>query len=131
MMETVLANMLLAYAPLAGLVGSNVDWDEAPQGASAPLIVMFLITDQPSYTYSGGVRLAQYRLQFDCRGRTRVEARQVAEALDARLSGFQGVFDGVHFQGAFKQGARTRPRTDSAAYFLRSVDYLIWSAPAA
>ncbi|MET3925552.1 hypothetical protein [Devosia sp. 2618] len=129
-METVLANLLLAHAPLAALVEQNIDWDEAPQGIEAPLIVMFLISTEPTYTYSGPVKLVGRRVQFDCRGRTREVARQIAEALDAKLSGYRGEFEGVRFGGAFKQGHRTRARTEASSWFTASVDYLIWSATA-
>lgn len=130
-METVLAKLLLAHAPLAALVGTNVDWDEAPQGLSPPLIVMFLVTATPGYTHQGPDGLVSSRVQFDCRGTTAEQRRQIAEALDARLSGYRGTFEGVRFGGAFKQGHRTRSYKDGPSrWFTASVDYLIWSAAA-
>lgn len=130
-METVLANMLLAHQPLADLVDDRVDWDEVPQGLIPPLVVMFLISSVPGYTYAGIDGMTRSRVQFDCRGTTREQARQVAEALGARLSGYRGIFEGVRFAGAFKQGHRTRSDRDGASgWFTASVDYLIWSATA-
>jgi len=130
-MQLVLSNFLIASPSLAALIGNRAFWDELPQGLDNPAIVMFLISSVPGYTHQGADGLTSDRVQFDCRGRTADEARQVAAALDARLSGFRGTFEGVRFQGAFKQGHRTRSdKVEAIRWFTASVDYIIWSAAA-
>ena len=131
-MELILPNFLLAAAPITGIVGNKAFSDELPQGLEHPSIIMFLISAPRGHTYVGPDGLHRDRVQFDCRARTADERRQLADALDARLGGYRGTFEGVHFQGVFKQGHRTRSDKDGAnGSFTASIDYLIvWSAAA-
>lgn len=131
-MEIALPNLLLASAPLKALVGNKVFWDELPQGLEYPAIILFDVTSRTTYTYQGASGLMQSRVQFDCRGMTRAQARAVLAAMDARLSGFHGQFEGFRFDGCFRQGERSRADRDGASrWFTASVDYLIWWAASA
>lgn len=131
-MEQVLARLLLEHAPLAALVDDRVDWDQLQQGAVGPAIVMHLISDIPGYHMAGPDGLIDARVQFDCRGSSADEARQVSDALNARLSGYRGVFHGVKFNGAFRLATRGRSDKDGASeIFTRSSDYRIWFGQAA
>ena len=130
-MQTKLANLLLAHAPLSALVGNRILWDTLPQGSAQPSIVMFVISGVTDYTMAGESGYVMTRVQFDCRGKTAASARAVAEALKDRLSGFRGVFQGYRFQGCFEQGQRTRFDKDGPAdWFTDSRDYLIHWSPA-
>lgn len=130
-MQLVLANLLLAHAPLKALIDNRVHWDAMPQGLPLPGIVMFVVSGVTEYTYQGRSSLVMTRVQFDCRGVSAAEARQVAEALRDRLSGYSGVFSGFQFQGCFEQSQRTRPdKVDAAVWFTDSRDYTIHWAPA-
>lgn len=130
-MQQVLANLLLAHAPLKALVVNRIQWDTIPQSEPFPSVVMFVISGVTDYTMQGASGLVMTRVQFDCRGNTAAQARQVANALRDRLSGFSGVFSGYHFQGCFEQGQRTRfDRDPPATWFTDSRDYTIHWAPA-
>lgn len=130
-MELVLANLLFAHAPLAAMIGNRLHWDELPQGVTGAAGVMRLITSIPGMTYQGAIAQTEARVQFDWRASTADERRAIVDALDARLNGFKGVFDGIDFQGCFKQSHRTSSLKDGAArWFTASVDYQIWWAPA-
>lgn len=131
-MELILPNFLLAAAPIAGIIGNKVFWDELPQGMEGCSIIMFLISAPRGHTYAGPDSVHRDRVQFDCHATTADQRRLLAEALDARLGGYRGTFDGVQFQGVFKQGHRTRSDKDGASgSFTASIDYLIvWSAAA-
>jgi len=129
-MQTVLPNLLKSHAPLAALVADRIDWDEIPQGLAKPAIVIFVISGPRLYTQAGANRYVANRLQFDCLGKTAAEARQVAAALEAKLSGYRGVHEGIHFQGCFQQNERTRGRSDAAKWFTNSRDFMIHWAPA-
>lgn len=131
-MEQVLARLLLEHATLAALVDGRVDWDQLQQGAVGPAIVMHLISDIPGYHLAGPDGLVDARVQFDCRGSTAAEARAVHDALDARLSGFRGIYHGVKFGGAFRLSTQGRSDKDgSIEIFTRSSDYRIWFGQAA
>jgi hypothetical protein len=130
-MQTKLANLLLAYGPLAALIGNRIHWDMLPQGSAQPAVVMFVVSGVTDYTMSGASGYVMTRVQFDSRGRTAAEARSVAEAIRQRLSGFRGVFQGYQFQGCFEAGQRTRHDKDGPAlWFTDSRDYQIHWAPA-
>lgn len=131
-MQTVLANLLLAHDPLAALIGNRVYWDELPQGQPHPAIVMHLVFGAPSYHMAGPSGLVESRVQFDCRGGTSAEARAVADALEVRLSGFRGDYEGVRFGGAFLVLSMSRSdKTDAMRWFTAKRDFQIWSARAA
>lgn len=130
-MQTVLANLLLAHAPLAALVGNRIQWDTLPQGAQQPSIVMYVISGVTDYTMQGPSGYVMTRVQFDSRGATAAQARAVANALGDRLSGFSGVFAGYRFQGCFEQGQRTRFDKDGPdKWFTDSRDFTIHWSPA-
>jgi hypothetical protein len=100
-MQTKLAGLLLAHAPLAALVGNRIHWRRMPQGQPMPNIVMHKISGVHDYTMSGASGYVATRVQFNCKGHTVAEAQSVALALEARLSGFSGVYGGFNFQGCF------------------------------
>ncbi|MGV8951195.1 MAG: tail completion protein gp17 [Cypionkella sp.] len=136
-MQTKLAGLLLAHAPLAALVGNRIQWDTLPQGSPQPSIVMYVISGVTDYTMAGASGYVQTRVQFDCRGaKTSTKsgaaaAREVAEALNKCLSGFRGEFGGYRFQGCFAQGQRTRFDKDSASeWFTDSRDFILHWSPA-
>jgi hypothetical protein len=130
-MQLVLANLLIAHAPLKALVDNRIHWDTMPQGLVMPNIVMFVISGVTSYTMRGASDLAMTRVQFDSRGATAASARAVANALNDRLSGFSGVYAGFKFQGCFAQGQRTRFDKDgNATWFTDSRDFVFHWSPA-
>jgi hypothetical protein len=130
-MQDVLANLLLAHAPYAALVGNRCHWDEMPPGLQFPGTVMFVVSGVTDYVMSGASGLVMTRVQFDNRGTTAVQARQVADAQAERLSGFSGIYGGYHFQGCFERGQRTGSDKDGAVkWFTDSRDFQIHWAPA-
>lgn len=130
-MQDVLANLVLSHAPLSALVNDRVDWDLTPQGEPKPRLVFFVVSGVVDYTMAGASGLVQTRVQADSYGKTAATARAVANALEAKLGGFRGEFQGVRFSGAFRQSQRTRgDKVDGNKWFLDSRDYLIWWAPA-
>ena len=130
-MQTVLSNLILDHAPLAALVGNHAHWDEMLQGTPLPNVVMFVISGVTNYTMNGPKPPFMARVQFDCRGTSAAQARAVAEALEEKLSGGFGVFQGFDFQGCFEQSQRTGSDKDGASrWFYDSRDYNIHWAPA-
>jgi hypothetical protein len=127
-MQLVLANLLLAHAPLAVLIGNRIHWDRLPQNVARPAVVMHLVSDVPNYHLLGPSGLIDSRVQFDCQAGSAEAAREVADALDARLGGYRGTYDGFKFGGAFRLSGRSRSDGDGpTAIFTRSMDFRIWS----
>lgn len=126
-MQTKLANLLLASVPLSTLVGGNrIQWDALPQGVPQGTIGMTLVSGIKDYHMLGASGLATARVQFDCRDSTAAKARAIADALEARLSGFRGTFQGYKFMGCFEVGQRTSfGKVDANTWFTDSRDYMI------
>lgn len=126
-MQTKLANLLLAHAPLAALVpGPRLQWDMLPQGTPQGTIAMTLISGIKDYHMLGPSGLATARVQFDCRDATAAKARAIANALEDRLSGFRGTFQGFKFMGCFEVSQRTSSgKVDTHTWFTDSRDYSI------
>ena len=130
-MQKVLANLLLAHAPLQALVGNKIQWDAMGQGQTLPFVVMYVVSGITDYTMAGATGYVETRVQFDARGRSAAEARSIAEAIRDRLSGFSGVFAGFHFMASFEQGQRTRHDKDgTTTWFTDSRDYTLHWRPA-
>lgn len=130
-MQNVLAALLLTDPTIAEAVGVNVDWDVAAQGATGPRIIMFVISEPRVYTMKGEVKHYMTRIQFDVRAETALARRQLADALDAFLSGYRGVFGGCLFDGCFKDTHRTRFDLEgNVRWFSAQIDYRIFWAPA-
>lgn len=126
-MQAKLADLLLAHAPLAALVGNQrVYWDTLPQGQSQGSICMTVVSGITDYHMAGPSGLMFSRIQFDCRDGTAAKARAIADALNDRLSGFRGVFQGFQFQGCFEANQRTSfGMVDSHKWFTDSRDFEI------
>jgi hypothetical protein len=92
---------------------------------------MYVVGGITDYVMSGASGYVMTRVQFDNRGANAAQARAVADALKLRLSGFQGEFEGIRFQGCFEQNQRTRSDKDGPSkWFTDSRDYTIHWAPA-
>ncbi len=131
-LELHLANLVLAHAPLAAVIGNRCHWDELPQGEPDPSIIMHMISGVAGRTYSGSDGLTPAVVQFDCRGATAAQRDDVATLLAARLDGYRGPFGDIQIQSAFRIAHRTRSERDQpSARFVAMDDYRIWWRPAA
>lgn len=128
-MQTVLANLLISYAPLQALVSNRIHWRRMPQGQPMPSITMHKISGGTSYTTRGSSGLSVTRVQFDCKGSSIAQAQAVALALTEKLSGFRGVFSGYLFQGCFLDNEGQDDGKDGQAdWFIERRDFIIhWS----
>ncbi len=104
--------------------GVSVDWNQAPQGAGVPRLVLYTISDVTIITNDGQARLRRARVQVDCYAATYGAAKLVSRAVNAALSGWR---DGATIQGAFAAGARDLPPDTGAGETLGrvSLDFFI------
>lgn len=130
-MQNVFASLLLSGAEIAAIVGTNIDWDVSADRGHAPRVVLYLVSERRTYAFEGDDGLRESLVQIDCRAVTALESRALAAAIDARLSGYRGVFAEISFRGCFKQGHRTRFDLDGdTRWFQAQLDYQIWWAKA-
>lgn len=131
-MQAAFRALLLSDPTLVGLVGRRITWDVADQGKGPKAVVLYLISDVPDYHMQGPSALTQSRVQIDCRGKDKPEVVALAAAVQALLSGYKGVCEGVHFEGVFKTlGRSSFVRTEAEGFYLESADYEFWWAAAA
>ncbi len=122
--------LLLADAAVAGLVGVRAYWSARPQGSDLPAIVFHLISTVTDYTMRGPVGLVGRRVQVDCYADGQAGIEALSRAVEARLSGFRGVFGATDFQGIFLAGVREEREAgsnDAERFFRASLDFTVHS----
>jgi hypothetical protein len=130
MEETVIA-WLLAAPALAALIGERLTPGVRTQGAPLPALVFNLISDLPDYSNDGPTGLTQARIQLDAYGATYAEAKAVARAANARVSGWRGTVGGWAIQGVFQQNARDTFNHDAPEKIHGvSTDFIVWAKAA-
>lgn len=84
-MKAALTSYFLANAGLTAAVGSNLNWNERPQGAALPAINLSRVSTGIAYHHAGATDLERARVQADCWGRTALECETSAKALRAAV----------------------------------------------
>lgn len=133
-MQEDLTSFLLADTTLADLLGDGdrLYWNVKEQGKPDPSAVIYLITGLPDYHMAGPSGFVESRVQIDCRGATAADALELAQAIEARLSGYRGVQGSTKFKGIFKQSERSRYDAQPApGVHVQQADYQIFSGLAA
>lgn len=127
-MESDLRALLVGHAPLTALVGQRIYWDEVPQGADRPCIVMYLVSGARGYHMQGPDKLKDGRVQFDCQAVLSTDKWAVARELEALLSGYRGAVGNTYFNGMFMLLSRDKsePATKSGTFRVRQLDFEIW-----
>lgn len=104
-----------SHAPLAALQGTRIYPDVLPQDPTLPASVFFSISDPDGYSHSGET-MKEQRFQFDCWGRTPIEAIQLKNAYRQAFSRFKGLMGSVEIYAAFPEGARTMNDDETGLY---------------
>lgn len=94
-MEEAIRSRLLGGAAVASLVGTRMYPLVVPQAVDLPAIAYYRVSSFPIMAHDGAVGLTQARLQLTLVGRGYTEAKELADAVRARLNGFRGVSEGV------------------------------------
>ncbi|WP_374578298.1 DUF3168 domain-containing protein [Phenylobacterium sp.] len=128
-MQADLTAAALASSAIAAIAGARVHWKRRPQGERLPALVMHRIHSGASYTMEDRVRLTPHIVQFDCWGRTYVEAVALQGAVEALLP----TLFTAPFQGAFLRDIRedvdrdqALAQTPVATEFRVSLDAQVW-----
>lgn len=132
-MEEDLRARLLEDAGLTALVSDRIAWLDRPQGDALPALILQLITSGRSYTFKGATRLAGDRVQFDCWGRSYLEARALACSVIAAVEP-EATQGGTRFSRSFLGSDRSfEPETlpGGIKVFRVSMDFIVWHSPAA
>jgi hypothetical protein len=118
MMEQDLRTRLMLALP-----GIPVEWGWSGQGSSTPRVVLQMVSEVTSYTYSGPLGYIQNRVQIDIYAPTHKAVKEAEVLVDTALSGLRAGL----ILGAFKDGRRDSPPDLGAGETLAriSIDYMI------
>lgn len=117
-LEEALMVYLKAYTGLTALVSTRIHYDELPQGASSPAVVITKVSDIKDHYLSGQCELERPIYQFTAVGLTKTSVKGVAEQLKAALCDYQGTLSGVvvqkiELQSEYSSKERTTDGTTS------------------
>jgi len=129
-MEGELIDLLLTHAPIAAIVGTRVYPARRAQGSAFPAIVVTRVSGQPLYADDGEVGLQDARVQIDSVAMTYTEAKNLAQAVRARLTAFSGVHGDVNFSYIMLDEERDLPESgaNAAEYTTRvAMDFIVWT----
>jgi hypothetical protein len=84
--DAALMTCLKAHAGLAALVGTRIHFDEAPQGAVMPYVVILDVSNTVDEDHQGEIDVEQPTKQFSAYAATRAEAKTVARQLRLALA---------------------------------------------
>lgn len=130
-MESALRAYLIAYAPLTTLIGGSATprlyWNEIPQAATDPCVVMYLIASQTGAHMQGSDNLTDNLVQIDVRALTAKSMWDVRDAIKARMHA-QRVIQGTTKLVMFHQSERQRfEKPGTVGYHTSQMDFLVWS----
>lgn len=127
-MEEALQSLLLETDRLALLVGTRIHWGHSPQGTAYPRIVLYRISGLRDMTMQGPSGLVSSRVQVDCLGISYGNAKTIARAVEARLSGYSGTSLNIELQGCFLVGERDdfEDTNTPDKLFRTSLDFILW-----
>ena len=108
-MEEALVARLLANVPLETGVETRINWIERPQGEGLPAITLQVIDAGDEYHHGGRVDLLYPLIQFDCWGRSYLEAKTAARALLSEIELPRHDVSGVDFEDGFAERQFDRP----------------------
>ena len=124
-MEEAFRALLLAYGPLAALIGgSSVVFGDALQQRTYPLITMLTVSGAEGMTMKGPDGLFEGRVQVDCYAASMAEAKRLARQVVAALHGHRG----GQFRGIFHETTRDGREggtNDADRPFRTSLDFMI------
>jgi len=126
-MEEALVSFLLAAAGLSSLLSTRIHWLQAGQSLNKPYVTLTRISGNRSMNFQGANGFVESRVQVDCYGLNYGSAKQVARAVEARLSGVRVTHSGYVFR-FFLDGERDifeDADTPDKLYRV-SLDFLIW-----
>ncbi|RRH69968.1 tail completion protein gp17 [Falsigemmobacter faecalis] len=103
-MDQELFSLLTGAAPVADLVGPRIFWGLAPAGTPLRMLVLNIISGSDSPHLRGTDGLWRYRVQVDCYGENRPDARELSQAVVALLNG--------HRSGGFRSVLLEATRED-------------------
>jgi hypothetical protein len=130
LIETAIKTHLLAQTGVTALVGDRIYYQgEVPQRATAPYLVISMISAVRVQTREINTNLARPHLQFSAFASTYGAAKNLLDAVYAVLQGYKGTMGGVggvNVHSALYQDQSELDRGDSTGLYGLADDYEIW-----
>lgn len=129
-MEQALVDLLLATPSITDKVVDRLTPGVLTQGVRGSALVWNIISGERGYSHQGDDGLPRARVQIDAYGDTYLEAKALAEAVMALLSGFSGVVGAVRLTILEARETTAFEHNPGDAKHRRSMDFTIWSRAA-
>lgn len=107
MVEAAIYSRLTAYTNLTNLVGDRIYQTVARQGASNPLVVINLITLQPTNAMGIDIAPTEAGIQVSVFAENGASCASVAEQVKAALQRYRGTSGGIVVQATFLDSERS------------------------
>ncbi len=124
-----LRTYLLTQPSVTALVGNRIYASDLPQNYKLPAITYHVISKVDEYSLNGALDLATVRVQLDCYGEGRSDAKATAEAVRLACTGYIGEMGADFAQTCHLDTEREEtagPRDSSGRYrHLVSQDWII------
>lgn len=130
-MEVALVAHLLEQAGITAVTGQAITWGRRDQAGSLPALVLHRIDGERDYHLGGPSGLTASRVQADGWGRSYAEAKSVAIALAAAVSGTRFTRGAVRFDAILIVDERDTNFDEAGeALFRTSLDLMVHHATA-
>ncbi len=128
-MKDALTAYLLAQAPLTGVIGQRLSWNERPQAEGLPALGLARVSAGISYHHGGATKLERARVQADCWGRTGLDCEAVYAALRTAVEAMHEVRAGTMLDRGFIEEPIDAPPEDLGGGQIVHriiVDFFVW-----
>lgn len=130
-MEAALIAELLATAGITAVSGQRITWARRDQGGALPAMVLHRIDGDRDYHLGGPSGLVASRVQADCWAATYKDAKRLAQALEAKVSGARFTRGAIRFDAILVIDERDSTFDESgSALFRVSLDLAVHHARA-
>lgn len=119
-MEGALRARLLAAGAVTALVSTRIYWEDRPQSAALPAIVLSLIVDDRDQHLGGFQTVRDALLQVDVLATSFASKKAIKEAVITALAPAQ-TGNGIRFQGATQITARPQNERTETQYVFRDI----------
>lgn len=129
-MEQALIDLLLATPSVTDLIEDRLTPGVRTQGASLPGLVINVFPSERGYSHQGDDGLPRARVQLDAYADSYVSAKDLADAVMTRLSGFSGVVGDRRLVILEAREETGFDHNSPDQTYRRSMDFTVWSRAA-
>ena len=125
--QEALTARLLAKPVITDIIGSSLAWIRQPEDVDQTSLTLQIASDAPDYNHDARDDMEEVRLQFDCRGKTYLQAQQLRRAVSSVMEQAE-TKNGIQFDDGIKVSgfdAPTEVAAGGTTTFRYTMDYMV------